>query len=42
LDPLLEDVPDVWVHFLNEFRNQFQDTQAEERACLQIESMKMK
>jgi hypothetical protein len=30
LDPLIEDVPDVWVHFLNEFRNQFQDTQAEE------------
>jgi hypothetical protein len=42
LDPLLEDVPDVWVHFLNEFRNQFQDTQAEERARLQIENMKMK
>jgi hypothetical protein len=42
LDPLLEDVPDVWIHFLNEFWNQFQDTQAEERARLQIESMKMK
>jgi hypothetical protein len=42
LDPLLEDVPDVWVHFLNQFRNQFQDMQAEEQACLQIESMKMK
>jgi hypothetical protein len=42
LDPLLEDVPDVWIHFLNEFRNQFQDMQAEERARLQIESMKMK
>jgi hypothetical protein len=42
LDPLIEDVPDVWIHFLNEFRNQFQDTQAEERARLQIENMKMK
>jgi hypothetical protein len=42
LDPLLEDVPDVWIHFLNEFRNQFQDTQAEEQARLQIENMKMK
>jgi hypothetical protein len=42
LDPLLEDVPDVWIHFLNQFRNQFQDMQAEERARLQIESMKMK
>jgi hypothetical protein len=42
LDPLIEDVPDVWLHFLIEFRNQFQDTQAEERARLQIESMKMK
>jgi hypothetical protein len=42
LDPLLEDVPDVWIHFLNEFRNQFQNTQAEERARLQIENMKMK
>jgi hypothetical protein len=42
LDPLLEDVPDVWVHFLNEFQNQFQDTQAEERARLQIENIKMK
>jgi hypothetical protein len=42
LDPLIEDVPDVWIHFLNEFRNQFQDTQAKERACLQIENMKMK
>jgi hypothetical protein len=30
LDPLIEDVPDVWLHFLIEFRNQFQDTQAEE------------
>jgi hypothetical protein len=42
LDPLIEDVPDIWIHFLNKFRNQFQDTQAKERACLQIESMKMK
>jgi hypothetical protein len=42
LDPLIEDVPDVWIHFLNEFRNQFQDTQAEEQARLQIENMKMK
>jgi hypothetical protein len=42
LDPLIEDVPDVWIHFLNEFRNQFQDTQAKERARLQIENMKMK
>jgi hypothetical protein len=42
LDPLIEDVPDVWTNFLIEFRNQFQDMQAEERACLQIENMKMK
>ena len=42
LDPLIEDVPDVWTNFLLEFRKQFQDTQAEERARLQIEGMKMK
>jgi hypothetical protein len=24
LDPLIEDVPDVWTNFLNQFRNQFQ------------------
>jgi hypothetical protein len=42
LDPLIEDVPDIWTNFLLEFRKQFQDTQAEERARLQIEGMKMK
>jgi hypothetical protein len=42
LDPLIEDIPDVWTNFLLEFRKQFQDTQAEERARLQIEGMKMK
>ena len=42
LDPLIEDVPDIWTNFLLEFRKQFQDTQAEERAHLQIEGMKMK
>ena len=42
LDPLIEDVPDVWINFLNEFQKQFQDTQAEEQARLQIENMKMK
>jgi hypothetical protein len=30
LDPLIEDVPDVWTNFLLEFQKQFQDTQAEE------------
>jgi len=42
LDPLIEDVPNVWTNFLLEFRKQFQDMQAEERARLQIEGMKMK
>ena len=42
MDPLIKDIPDIWTGFLLEFRKQFQDTQAEERARLQIEGMKMK
>jgi hypothetical protein len=42
LDPLVKDVPNVWTHFILEFKQQFQDTQAEERAQLEIESMHMK
>jgi hypothetical protein len=42
LDPIADNIPAVWDQFLTEFREQFQDTQRENRARSQIENHKMR
>ena len=41
LDPLIDDIEDVWVQFLDAFAEQFQDFQKGERARTGVESIKM-
>ena len=41
LDPLIDDIEDVWVQFLDTFAEQFQDSQKGERARTGLESIKM-
>ena len=41
LDPLIDDIEDVWVQFLDAFAEQFQDSQKGERARTGLESIKM-
>jgi len=42
LDPVLDNIPDVWDQFLYEFSQQFQDSQRENRARGEIERCTMK
>jgi len=42
LDPILDNIPDVWDQFLYEFSQQFQDSQRENRARGEIERCTMK
>jgi len=42
LDPVLDNIPDVWDQFLYEFSQQFQDSQRENRARGEIEHCIMK
>ena len=37
LDPILDNIPDVWDQFLHEFSQQYQDSQRENRARGEIE-----
>jgi hypothetical protein len=37
----VDNIPDLWIQFLEEFRQQFQDTQKEDRACAQLEGLRM-
>ena len=41
LDPLIDDIEDVWIQFLDAFAEQFQDSQKGERAHTGLESIKM-
>ena len=41
LDPLIDDIEDVWVQFLDAFAEQFQDSQKGERTRTGLESIKM-
>ena len=41
LDPLIDDIEDVWAQFLDAFAEQFQDSQKGERARTGLESIKM-
>ena len=41
LDPLIDDIKDVWDQFLDAFAEQFQDSQKGERARTGLESIKM-
>ena len=41
LDPLIDDIEDVWVQFLDAFAEQFQDSQKGKRARTGLESIKM-
>jgi hypothetical protein len=36
-----DNIPDLWTQFLEEFGQQFQDTQKEDRACAQLEGLRM-
>jgi hypothetical protein len=38
----VDNIPDLWTQFLEEFRQQFQDTQKEDRAHMQLEGLRMK
>jgi len=42
LDPILDNIPDVWDQFLYEFSQQFQDSQRENRARGEIECCTMR
>ena len=42
LDPTLDDVNAPWMTFLEEFAQQYTDTQVAERACIELESLRMK
>ena len=42
LDFNQDNVPYIWEQFLEEFRTQFQDSQAQNRARLALETLKMK
>jgi len=42
LDPVLDNIPDVWDQFLFEFSQQYQDSQRENRARGEIERCTMK
>ena len=41
LDPLIDDIEDVWDQFLDAFAEQFQDSQKGECACMGLENIKM-
>ena len=41
LDPLIDDIEDVWDQFLDAFTEQFQDSQKGERACTGLKNIKM-
>jgi hypothetical protein len=38
----VDNIPDLWTQFLDEFRKQFQDTQKEDHARAQMEELQMK
>jgi hypothetical protein len=42
LDPTLNDVDALWTMFLEEFAQQYMDTQAAERTHVALESLRMK
>ncbi len=42
LDPLVDNIPALWQQFLNEFENQFQDTQKADRARAKLEGLRMR
>jgi hypothetical protein len=42
LDPVADNIPDVWDTFLIEFATQFQDSSHEERACIDLENCRMR
>jgi hypothetical protein len=37
-----DNIPDLWMQFLLEFGQQFQDTQKEDQACVQLEGLQMR
>jgi hypothetical protein len=37
----IDNILDLWIQFLEEFGQQFQDTQKEDRACTQLEGLRM-
>ena len=41
LDPLIDNIEDVWDQFLDAFAEQFQDSQKGECACTGLENIKM-
>ena len=41
LDPLIDNIEDVWDQFLDAFAEQFQDSQKGERTCTSLENIKM-
>ena len=42
LDPLRDNIPNLWTQFLQEFQNQFQDTLGPDKACQELQSLTMK
>jgi hypothetical protein len=38
----VDNIPDLWMQFLEEFRQQFQDTQKKDRVHMQLEGLRMK
>ena len=41
LDPLIDDIENVWDQFLDAFADQFQDSQKGEHTCTGLETIKM-
>jgi len=42
LNPATDNIPALWTTFLEEFREQYLDTQAADRACTKLENLTMK
>jgi hypothetical protein len=42
MDPVADNLPEVWDTFLVEFATQFQDSSRKERACIDLESCRMR
>jgi hypothetical protein len=38
----VDNIPDLWMQFLEEFRQQFQDIQKEDHMCMQMEELQMR
>ena len=42
MDPMVDNIPEVWTQFLETFNAQFQDSTKEEKARMQLKNLRMK